>query len=50
MFNVIIQHVVYGKCVCVEHTVVCDSCKAISNTYEAFLDISLEVKVCAYHE
>ena len=30
-----------------ENAVVCDSCKAVSNTYEAFLDISLEVKVTA---
>jgi len=34
----------------VDYAVVCDSCKAVSNTYEAFLDISLEVKVSAvYH-
>jgi len=32
---------------CMENAVVCDSCKAVSNTYEAFLDISLEVKVTA---
>jgi len=30
------------------NTVVCDSCKAVSNTYEAFLDISLEVKVSTH--
>jgi len=36
---------VQNVCVCVEYTVVCDGCKAVSNTYEAFLDISLEVKV-----
>ena len=36
---------VQNVCVYVEYTVVCDGCKAVSNTYEAFLDISLEVKV-----
>jgi len=39
----IVAAVVYAvMCAC---TVVCGSCKAVSNTYEAFLDISLEVKV-----
>ena len=37
--------IVHMYCMCVEYVVVCDSCKAVSNTYEAFLDISLEVKV-----